>query len=407
MTIAPHAEQERADATRQLDSIVDLAQHLVRHPSRGGLDDGAAVVQIAASWLQSAGLDVDILRDHADRPAAVVCDVDGSTPGPHYVLDACLDTADVGDPTAWRRDPFSGDVQAGWLYGRGSSDSKTAVAVFAHLVADLAQRADFSGRVTVLYDLDEHTGGFAGIRRYLDGLDRLPNGVMIGYPGSERIIVGGRGFFRAAVVVHGRAEHTASRRGGPSNALTRAAELIRLLDGSVPFDADPALGLPPKLTVTSIHGGTSGSYSVVPDRCELEVDIRLTPAFTAARAEALVKTALATLDRSSPAPRPSTWSRAAEPWPAFRLPDGHPLPAALLAGAHAAGLSPALAVAGPSNIGCFLAVHGVPTTAGFGVTYRGLHAADEAVEIASIPAVYVAYREALRLLLVDPAGPGI
>jgi len=56
-------------------------------------------------------------------------------------------------------------------------------------------------------------------------------------------------------------------------------------------------------------------------------------------------------------------------------------------------------VVGPSNIGNFLAELGIEATAGFGVSYRNLHAADEAVEVASIAPVYETYRYALRMLL--------
>jgi succinyl-diaminopimelate desuccinylase len=398
LTIAP--DTVRADAERQVDSIVDLARHLVRIPSRGGLDDYRPVVERLAHWLRVHDLRPGILHD-GGLPVAVVCDVDGDRPGPHYVLDACLDTADIGDRGAWHRDPYSSEVAAGWLHGRGTADSKTAVALFSHLAADLATSRDFAGRLTLLFDLDEHAGGFAGIRRYLDTLDRDPDGVYIGYPGNERIIVGGRGFWRAKVTMFGRAEHSATKRDEPCNAVTRAADLVSMLDVQIPTGTDPTLGLPPKVTVTSIRGGTAGSFSVVPDRAEVEVDVRLTPTFTAADAEAHLRRVLAAVNlRDDPPPRPEVIEQVTESWPPFRLADDHPLPSALLAGARAAGLDPELAVAGPSNIGCLLAARGIPATAGFGVTYRGLHAADEAIEIASIPGVYVAYREALRRLLV-------
>jgi succinyl-diaminopimelate desuccinylase len=58
-----------------------------------------------------------------------------------------------------------------------------------------------------------------------------------------------------------------------------------------------------------------------------------------------------------------------------------------------------LKIAGPSNIGNFLAAKGIPATAGFGVRYRGLHAADESVELASIPQVAATYALAVSRLL--------
>ena len=102
------------------------------------------------------------------RPVGLVCDVVGDQPGPHLVLDACVDTAPFGDETAWAHSPTSGAVADGWLHGRGSADCKTAAAIFCHLIARLArQRRHLHGTVTLLLDVDEHTGGFRGIKRYL------------------------------------------------------------------------------------------------------------------------------------------------------------------------------------------------------------------------------------------------
>ena len=56
-------------------------------------------------------------------------------------------------------------------------------------------------------------------------------------------------------------------------------------------------------------------------------------------------------------------------------------------------------VAGPSNIGNYLAKLGIDATAGFGVRYKNLHGANEKIELATISAVQTIYHEAaLRLL---------
>jgi transcriptional regulator with XRE-family HTH domain len=63
------------------------------------------------------------------------------------------------------------------------------------------------------------------------------------------------------------------------------------------------------------------------------------------------------------------------------------------------GLAPAAKVAGPSNIGNYLAGLGIPATAGFGVDYRDLHGTDERIRLDSIPVVQAAYHQALLTLL--------
>jgi succinyl-diaminopimelate desuccinylase len=392
-------------AAADAKSVAALLTDLVRCPSRGGIDDYAPAVAVVEAWLRDVGLVPHVLSGDSG-PVAVVCDVRGSRPGPHLVLDACLDTAGLADESAWTQGPFSAAVVDGWLYGRGAADSKAAVAIFCHLAARLAASPEtFGGDVTLLFDLDEHTGGFAGIHSYLDTVDRV-DAVMIGYPGPESIVIGGRGFLRAKVSVFGQAGHTGSSRAPGVNALVKAARFVDALARLLPTDLDPRFGLPPKATVTSIRGGEVGVYSVTPDRCEVEVDVRLTPAFDADAALRYLQAAVAQIDAELPAPRSSQVQQTTTSWPAFRLPPDHPLPAALTAGAELSGLSPAPVVAGPSNIGCLLAARGIPATAGFGVRYQGLHGTDEAVELASVPAVQAAYHHAVLALQADGRAPG-
>lgn len=384
--------------TVETDLLVSLIGDLVRAPSRAGVDPYGPVVDVLTGWMRGTGLAPRVLMD-GGQPVAVTATVTGERPGRHLALDACLDTAGLGDEAAWSVDPFGGEIRDGWLYGRGAADSKAAVAVFSRIAATL-DPGELAGSLTVLFDLDEHTGGFAGVRRFLEDAGRV-DGVAIGYPGVGRVVVGGRGVLRARCVVHGEAGHTGSSR-PVRNALVKAARLVHLLTVVQPREVDPELGLPGKVTVTTVQGGTPGSFSMVPDAAVVEVDIRLVPSFPATATEDLLGKLLARLDDEQPAPRPSTLEIVGEAWPPFRLPDRHWLPASLIDGARAAGLDPVPYVAGPSNIACLLARLGIPATAGFGVDYRGLHGTDEAINLSTLPQVEASYRHAV-LRLLEPA----
>ncbi len=54
---------------------------------------------------------------------------------------------------------------------------------------------------------------------------------------------------------------------------------------------------------------------------------------------------------------------------------------------------------GPPTIGNYLAGLGIPATAGFGVTYTGLHATDERFRVDTVPTVQTIYHAALLRLL--------
>ena len=152
-------------------AVVQLTQALVRVPSRSGIDSYDPVLDHMAAWLADHGLTCHRLAgpDGADSRA----DMRGARRRgrvPRYVLDACLDTAPFGEEAAWTYPPASGEITDEWLHGRGSSDSKAGAAIFAHVAARLRDMAGASGgSVVLLFDVDEHTGGFGGAKAYFEG----------------------------------------------------------------------------------------------------------------------------------------------------------------------------------------------------------------------------------------------
>jgi len=318
------------------------------------------------------------------------------------VLNATLDTAGFGDLASWTSGPTEAQVADGWLQGRGSGDSKAAVALFVHLLVELQREPRFAGRIGALFDCDEHSGRFGGARAFFDhphdgqGPPR-PDGVLIGYPGMEQIFAGCRGFVRCRVRVHGIAAHSGAAQHRGVNAVSRALALGQRLQALPLPAASEGFALPPQLTLTGIRGGGEG-FSQVPDLCELKLDIRLTPTFTDPAAREAVGRAVNEADAlCTEAPR--TEIEWVDGWPAYRVPASHPLVAAMReACREQLGADVPVGIVGPSNIGNYLASLGVPALCGFGVRDVGIHAANERIELASIEPVYHVYRDALRRL---------
>lgn len=382
--------------TADEQAAIDLLRALVRVPSRGGVDPYEPVIEVVEGWLAARGLPHWRLLDGQGSPVGLACRIEGARRRPHLVLDACLDTAPFGE-AGWSHPPTSAAEVDGWLYGRGAADSKAAVAIFAVVGARLwAERAGLPGTVTLLFDADEHTGRFGGALAFFDR-ERDVDGVLIGYPGLDEVVVGGRGVLRAEVVVTGVAAHSGSRRPATANAVVLAARLVARLDEVELPGPDPAFGPPPKVTVTAIDGGHG--YSVVPDRCRVLVDVRLTPSFARDAAVALLDAAAATL------PPGAAEVAVTQHWPAYRLGQDAPVRLALIEAANLErGREVPAVVAGPANIGNYLAGLGIPATAGFGVRYEGLHAADERIDLATVAPVLRAYDDAIRRLLSEPPG---
>jgi succinyl-diaminopimelate desuccinylase len=204
------------------------------------------------------------------------------------------------------------------------------------------------------------------------------------------------------VTVHGIGGHSGGRQAGSQNAILKATQLVQALDAAtLATPTTEAFPLSPSLTVTGIAGGES--FSTVPDRCEVNVDLRLTPDFDDAAARELLQAAVNTVDAAHPVTPPASVHEA-ESWPPYRLPDGAPIAQAMLTAArvhHKPHIAPV--VCGPSNIGNYFAAHRIDATCGFGVTYENLHAPNERIKLDTIQMTSDVYATAISSLLASNA----
>jgi len=376
-----------------------MIRDLVRIPSQGGIDDRTPMLCYLTEWYASNGMEGEILEDEEGRACAFTF-ILGDAQGPLYCLNACADTADIGNPAEWSRDPFGAEEAEGWLYGRGSCDSKAGAAVFSHIIRDLHREGSLKGgRLAVMFDVDEHTGNFGGVKAFVRKYPELA-GMMIGYPGFDEVDCGARGFYRTELVVSGTAAHTGMPGPAEANAIRKGAALVEeLYSRELTADPDPDFPFGPKLTVTKMAGGKG--YAVVPDECRILADVRLTGTFNARQAGNLIREAAAAADRRFPSPRP-TLVKENGSWPPYVLPDNSSVARALQAGASAVtGRGIPRVICGPSNIGNYLFSKGIEATCGFGVRNRNFHGIDECIETATIDPVYKAYRIAVDMLFSD------
>ena len=378
--------------TAPVQSIVQLASKLVTTRSCAGIDSPHDVLDVVAGWYRRHDLDCRVLSGSDGKPVAVLVELSSGNPGPVLCLDACIDTAPAGDPDKWSEPPFSGVIQGRKLMGRGAADSKAGVAILAHVARELAASGLPCGTLHILFDADEHTGRFGGVRAYLEAIGQVPDAVSLGYPGNDCIVIGSRGFLRAKVHFSGRAAHSGEIRRSGVNAITKAAGFaLRMADATLPESHDPDFPFGPAATVTHIEGGEG--FSIVPDRAVCHIDIRLTRAFDAAKAARWLEETTRSIDSQSRID-------VVDHWPAYAIDPRDKLVASFFAAAELAfGRRTPTDVSGMSNIGNLLAARGVPTICAPGVSFANIHAVDEWADVDSMAPVYAMYCDAVRRFL--------
>lgn len=387
------------------DQIIELAAELIKIPSRAGIDSTAPILDHIKTWLTERKLPVTSLKNGKSDEVGVYVHLGSGRQGPAICLNACIDTAPFGDESAWSASPTSGQIESNRLHGRGAADSKIGVAIFSNLAVEMVKRGDLTrGDLFLVFDADEHTGAFQGIKTFLENAPLTPDAAMIGYPGNDALVVGSRGFLRANITVYGRAAHSGSSSVKGFNAVEKMAHLVAQIDDEkLPPETDRFFGFGPQANITEIAGGQG--FTIIPDRCTCKVDIRLTPNFTFETAKAWVDELVRGLDEKNPGPRPTRidWM---ESWPPYRVKSESFLVSEFMKVAGAVFKRPIHEkVSGPSNIGNYLASRGIPALSGFGVTYWNIHGIDECIDLETVLPAYETYYQAVRNLLAAETFP--
>ena len=251
------------------------------------------------------------------------------------------------NPAGWQRDPFSGDVVDGIVWGRGATDMLHITATMAVAVRRLA-RSGFRPRGTLIYlgVADEEAGGSYGAKFLVDQhFDAVKasyvitesGGVPIPTPDGIKlpVTVAEKGINWRRLVVKGTPGH-GSMPFRTDNALMTAAEVVRRVGAYQPKARVldewrryvSELGLAPELAAALTdpdrvwnavrtleplgfarlaHACTHTTFSpnvvsaggskinVVPDRIAIDIDIRALPGVSPLDVDAMLKEALGDL----------------------------------------------------------------------------------------------------------------
>jgi acetylornithine deacetylase/succinyl-diaminopimelate desuccinylase-like protein len=299
----------------------DLLQRLVRFRTVNPPGDERACQEHLGGILRDAGFEVELLGRTEERPN-LVARLRGAADGPRLVLLSHVDTV-LAEPDDWRRDPWSGDIVAGELWGRGSQDMKSQTAAEVTAAAALAREGwrPARGELIVVATADEETGGTEGAvwlcaehpdKVRCDYVINEGAGTVIPFDGAPvyGVCVAEKGVFRFTITTRGAAGH-ASMPGVGDNALLKMAPLLQAmaerrpgldvtdaprsllhaleLDGDRdPADAldelrrrDPTLAgfVEPMMSVTLAPTVISASekINVLPSHARLQVDCRVPP----------------------------------------------------------------------------------------------------------------------------------
>ncbi|MEE2980378.1 MAG: acetylornithine deacetylase [Pseudomonadota bacterium] len=196
------------------------------------------------------------------------------------VLSGHTDVVPV-DGQPWDTDPFSVVRANGRLYGRGTSDMKSFIAIALALVPAF-QAHGLAVPLHLALSYDEEVGCL-GVDHMIEGIAAAgiePQIVVVGEPTGMHVANAHKGIYSFCTLVTGFEAHSSATHLGV-NAVMTAAELIAFLgDLAVEMKdrAEPDSEFEPPYTtvhVGTIEGGTA--LNIIPRECRFQWEYRLIP----------------------------------------------------------------------------------------------------------------------------------
>jgi acetylornithine deacetylase len=258
-------------------AAIEMIGRLVAFPTVSR-DSNLDLIEFVRDALRAHGAEVRLTFDDDRRKANLF-----ATLGPRgqggLVLSGHTDVVPV-EGQAWDTDPFTLVEKDARLYGRGTSDMKSFIAIALALLPDFVPRLNKPLHLALSYDEEV---GCIGVGRLIDDLVRAgikPSGCLVGEPTLMTAVIAHKGKKSYRCSVRGLAAHSAY---APQavNAVEAAAEAVAYLksmarrhQGTGPYDR----GF--DVAHTTVHTGVIAggrALNIVPSDCTFDFEFRYLP----------------------------------------------------------------------------------------------------------------------------------
>jgi acetylornithine deacetylase len=277
------------DGPRLADAA--LLERLVAFDTTSSLSN-LPLADFIADYLDRPGVRIERLPSESGTKANLLVRAGPERDdGAGLTLSGHMDVVPAEEPE-WRSPPFELTRVGETYVGRGTADMKGALALAVNRLAG-SDPARLRRPLALLFTYDEEVGTL-GARRFAESAGpapALPRDVVIGEPTSLRVVRLHKGMIRLQLDFSGRAAHSGYPHLGrnaiepAARAIAALADLRLELESERPPHGEHFPEVPfAALNVGVVSGGSA--INVIPDRCTVQVGIRLLPEM---RADAMIE----------------------------------------------------------------------------------------------------------------------
>jgi succinyl-diaminopimelate desuccinylase len=298
------------------DEQVRFLQALIQVPTDTPPGHNAPHAERTAQLLQAFGFDAEKHSPSATELAAygmqsitnLIVRRKYADGGKTIALNAHGDVVPPGE--GWSKNPYGGDIDNGFIYGRASAVSKSDFATYtfatraleaiAQLQQDAGHPSPLKGGIELHFTYDEEFGGELGPGWLLKNNLTKPD-MLIAAGFSYQVITAHNGCLQMQVTVHGQMAHAAIPHTGV-DALQAAVTIMAALYAqntlyqSITSQVEGITH--PYLNIGRIEGGTN--TNVVPGKVTFKLDRRMIPEEDPVQVEAQLRQVIANAAATCP-----------------------------------------------------------------------------------------------------------
>ena len=264
--------------------LLEMIEQLIALPSvsstQAEIDtSNQAVIDCLANWLNDLGFAIEIIANSNNKEKTnLIASIGEGDEG--LVLSGHTDTVNF-DQTGWHTDPFSATLKDEKIYGLGTADMKSFLAIAIEAAKQFSNK-NLNQRLTIVATADEEStmqGAKTLAQTWAKRGEKLGRYCIIGEPTDLTPVTQHKGVFMQAIILHGQAGHSSNPDLG-NNALDGMRLVLNELQQFKQELADKYVNhdfvVPiPTLNLGHIHGGDNPNRICA--ECELHIDVRPLP----------------------------------------------------------------------------------------------------------------------------------
>lgn len=255
--------------------VIGFVQDLVRLPSINPPGKEYLVTNYITQFLDQEGINYWTVEAEPNRKNVII-KLAGKEHGEALIFTGHQDVVPVSEDELqrWTGDPFSGEIEDGYLYGRGSSDMKGGLGAAIMAMVTLHRAGYVPERDIIIAATVDEEHYMKGSQSCLtDNFIKSARCVVVCEPTDMELCIRSKGRTWAEIIVHGKTAH-GSQRGVGVNAIEKASDLIqKIQQHSFEAHRHPEVGE----TFWQPYAISAGiEPAIVPDHCSMYVDARLT-----------------------------------------------------------------------------------------------------------------------------------